>query len=231
MWNEKRTTSLIDIRKFLRAHGTDLPPWEKPKRVLESLYADLRNKRNDNRFWTDLRQLMRDLEDHRFDPEALRGSETLKDATLDTIIQDLRAELEGAPSKGGIGKWIAGSVTGSALLGFLLLGYSVGCYGGSDDDDDKNYCLDAEENDIPDSEADTYCELVAYIYAADISDEDRATLLDCLPGLDAGYREALVEQFQDLNDEQIAVVLESMLDNGILCSDDSDDDYWTDDDH
>lgn len=247
MWNEKRTTSLIDIRRFLRSHATEPAPWEKPKRVVDHLYRTLRGKRGDDRFWSDLRKLTRDLEDHRFDPDALRGTTAIKDATVDNLIEDLRTSLSGTEENSSAARWAAGAVAGSALLGFVFLGYSIGCTGSDDDDDsgssttqtdddvdddDDNDtgstddCDEAKDAGVTGEDADVYCDLVEIVMAADIPASYKTDFLECLPTMSASYRESLLETFQTMEDEALVDYLTDMIEVGI-CSDDP----WTDDDH
>ena len=244
------TTSLIEIRDFLGAHQCAPAPWENPKNVIDRFYTALCEKRNDERFWAGLKDLMNRLEDRRFDAAAMRGSEALHDATMEKLLDDLRAALD--PGGGvRLRTWLNKSLGATAILAFLLLGTSLGCFGGngnddsasvaaSDDDfavdddssitDDEAACEEAADNGVTGVDSVVYCDLVDIIMTADISNSTKTELLDCLPGLGAEYREYLLELFQspDMTDQDIADYLEQMMSYGDVC-----DPYYPgdDDDH
>ncbi|MBZ0271076.1 hypothetical protein K8I61_03505 [bacterium] len=249
---DQRTTSLIDIRDFLRAHDAAPPPWESADAVVEHLFVLLRERADDDAFWRDLKMLLARLEDRRFDSTALANASALGVTNLDAVIDRLRAELgtlNGSPS--GVRAFFAGPLGGAAILGFLLMATSYSCFSGdgdgdgtndvSDDDafpadDDANDddaftnkdCERADWYDYTGREADVFCELVAIVERAEISSSDRSDILACLPDLGGAYREELLDAFQDMSDERLADYLEGMLQYGGECYEEQD---WWDDDH
>jgi len=224
------TTSLIDIRDFLSAHRCAAAPWDHPERVVDQLIGALRERRNDDGFWKDLRNLVERLEDRRFDATAFRGASALNGATLDRLLDELRRALRngGPPVNGasGVRAWVKSSLGTSALFALLLLGVAAGCRNGNNDHN-AALCHEAGKNGISAGEQGVYCDLVEIIQAADISTTSRENLLACLPDLDATYRVYLLDLFQTMSDAQIAQYLS---DDQAVCSnatgdDDDDDDH------
>jgi len=268
MDDQRTTTSLIELRNFLHARHCAPAPWAGPEHVIETLYASLRNKQNDEAFWLELKELVERLEDERFRPEALAGARVLPDDSLDRLIDDLRRSLR-ANSNGhrlGLKKWLGHSACATALLAFLVLGTAVtlGDSGSlraasiqdqelvdetlftADDEpifadevaaivDEESEPLAEEEAAILEEELFAYdtevaIDLLDIISFADVPHQVRQDLLDCLPELDATYREALLEKFQYMNDAELANYLEAMSRsegvqkylNGELAGDDAD---------
>ena len=241
MNEEARTTSLMEIREFLGNHQYDAAPWDNQKRVVDQLYDALNEKRDDLLFWTDLKSLVRRLEDRRFDQTIFSNSTAFQNATLDQLLDDLRRSLgdgDGGSSGGNnsdIKRWAKKSISATALFSFLLLGVAVGCNEDDGDDKDSALCAEAEDERLTGQEGEVFCDLVDIIRNADIPSVTKMELLECLPELDATYREEILEMFQSMTDQEIADYLTS---DYMLCddgdddySDDDDDDYYGDDDH
>ena len=250
MFNPDKMTNLIDIRNFLTAHGANKAPWGTPKEAIEQLYTMLAEKRDDRRFWADLKDLVVRLEDHRFNAEAMKNSQALGVASVDDLIDVLKREL-GQSSAVNAQSWMSRPVGYAAILGFLLLGSSISCNtdnGGSDAedsdddtslyDDDTNgnsnmidwedYTCDAlaEDYSVSNEDKDVLCDLVDYVMESDIPNYVKIDILECLPEQDAKYREMLLETFQLLNDDEIAGLLQNLASTGATCSD-----PYMDDDH
>jgi hypothetical protein len=252
-----KPTSLIDIRSFLAAHGCAPAPWEKSENVVDRLFQALCQRQGDKRFWADLKTLVGRLDDERFNVSAMKGSSVFHDATLDKLVDDLRFSINGGSESNtlsGLRKWVASSATTTALLSFLLLGVSTSCLDADSDDsndsgaettdddvfdydnnasDDDTYdlCDEAVADDIIGYQGEVYCDLIDVINDADITDEFKQDLLDCLPDLDATSRVFLLNLFENMSDEEIAAFLG---DTDEFCSygyGDDDDDYYDDDDH
>jgi hypothetical protein len=229
------TTSLLEIRSFLCAERAALPPWAAPEESLASLYALLVDRRDDTLFWTRLRRLALRLEDRRVDLERMRHSEALGYATMDGLLTDLRADLRAMSPHPAI-SWkrvLQGSLRATSLAAFLLLGTATascadddpaadgGGGSGDTDDTDTALCQEASDQGITGDDGQTYCDLVDIINGASLTGEQRASLLDCLPNLDAAYRESLLEAFDTMSDAQIAAHLEQMLGDGGICYQDT----------
>jgi len=82
MLNDRTTTtSLIEIRDFLNSRQCAPVPWCPPRSAVDALYDLLLDHRGEDSFWADLKDLARRLDDQRFDPRALPGSDVLGDAS------------------------------------------------------------------------------------------------------------------------------------------------------
>lgn len=204
----EHTTSLMEIRRFLEAEKAAPPPWAAPQSNVEALYALLEEKRDDDLFWHRLRSLVQRIEDSRVDLVRLGFCEALGYSTVEKMLADLRADLRvgrDATSK----PWkqaIASSLRATALAGFLLLGVaSAAC--------DDELCDEADYAGISGEDGQTYCELVDIIESSSLSSGDKRDMLDCLPELDASYREQLLATFQRLDDGEVASELRDVLES------------------
>ena len=230
MNEDTRTTSLMEIREFLGDHQYDAAPWDNQKRVVGQLYDALNEKKDDQLFWTDLKSLVSRLEDRRFDQTIFSNSTAFQNATLDQLLDDLRRSLgDGDGGSGGgnnssLKQWAKKSISATALFSFLLLGVAVGCNEDDGDDKDGALCAEAEEEWITGQEGEVYCDLVDIIRTADIPNSTKEILLDCLPYLDAAYREEILEMFESMTDQEIA---DYLINDDMFCDNGGDDD----DDH
>ena len=218
-------TSLLEIREFLSSHHCVPAPWETPKDVAAHLYGALCAKREDQKFWFELQDLVNRLDDLRFDRAAFDGADAFRGTTLSHLMTDLRNSLDGGSRGGGIRRWASRSLCVAALFSFLLLGVAVGCGTQSDDEVSYQTCPEAEYQDISGFNGAVFCELVEIIDEADLPTDLKYELLECLPKLDADYREQLLVLFQTMDDETISEFLNNPT---TLCA--SDDDSWNDDD-
>ncbi|MCP4604598.1 MAG: hypothetical protein GY847_29430 [Proteobacteria bacterium] len=224
------TTSLIEVREFLMKEGYGPTPWSPPKSVIDSLYTVLNTRKDDDSFWSELSGLTRHLEDRRFHPLRLDGLEVLDGKAVDKLIGDLRYSLPGGNGKGpSLKNWIQSSVSVTALSGFLLLGTAMGCdgptessNGDTDTGTEEGLCQEAKDEDISEAEGEIYCDLVSLIKQANITNDEKGIMFDCLPGLDAAYREELLTTFQSLSDDDLAEELEWMA---MPCGDCDPDDW------
>jgi len=241
MHDTVKTTTLIEIRDFLATEGCAPPPWGPPERAVDALYRLLRERRGDDRFWADLAELTRRLDDRRFDPAPL--SEVLGATELDRLIADLRRSLDGAGAKPSALAWIGSAASASALVAFLLLGAAAGCDNGpSDGDGDVDADVEPDADVVPDAEADAeaeepcaeavargytgevarvYCDLIEVIQGSTVAAGVKTDLLACLPELDAALRASLIEQFATMNDTDLATYLTGMFDPGEPCFEDA----------
>ena len=232
MNEESKTTSLMEVREFLGDHHYQTAPWDSQKRVVDQLYGALNEKKDDQPFWTDLKSLVSRLEDRRFDRTIFSNSTAFQNATLDQLLDDLRRSLgDGEGGSGGgngssVKRWAKRSISATALFSFLLLGVAIGC----NEDDDGTICSDAEEEGLSGQDAEVYCDLVDIIKSADISNSTKEHMLNCLPYLDAAFREEILEMFESMTDQEIA---EYLINDTLFCDNggDNDDDYYGDDDH
>lgn len=215
----RETTTLIEIREFLERAGCAPEPWATPGSAVERLYETLRRRTADERFWSDLRQLASRLDDRRFAPPRIRGSQVLGPWVTEELLRELRASLppvNGAPHP--LAEWVRTRVSAAALAGFLLLGAATACTEGDGD----VLCRDsAGEHGLEGGEATVYNALADMVDGADLSHDEKCTLYECLPEFDADQREALLESFQTLSEEELGWQLEVLLD---ICGDEDDDD-------
>lgn len=220
-------TTLSEIREFLTAEGCAPEPWSTPEAVLQRLYDLLVEKREDERFWSSLKELVSRMDDRRFDPRSLPGFEVLGEAVVDNLIDDLRENLgQRGPGRKSLRSWMS-TGAGAGLIAVLLLGISISC-GSEDDGFDWTVqsweCQEqADRHDITETDdIDRLCELGDYVKDSDVSTYEKELMLDCLPDMDAARRLSLLEDFQTLSEEDLAYRLSDLTDYGI-CSPPRDD--------
>jgi hypothetical protein len=215
------TTSLLEIRRFLEAEKAAPSPWAEPSESLESLYALLVARRDDPLFWSRLQDLVLRLEDHRADLSRIGNSEAFGYATVEKLLEDLRADLCGNTVSAPI-SWktaLSSSLRATSLAAFLLLGAATASCGGDSEPDLDGLCDEAVANGVSGTEGEVYCDLVDIINGSTLSGAAKADLLDCLPDLDALYRAQLLDDFQTMDDAEIAAYLQEMLNPCGECND------------
>jgi hypothetical protein len=204
--NNGHTTSLLEVRRFLESERAAPSPWAEPKAAIESLYALLLERRDDALFWSRLHDLVQRLEDHRVNLSRLSHSEAFGYATVQKLLDDLRADL-GENGNTALLSWkndLFSSLRATSLAAFLLLGTaSLSCQE-DDDSDSEELCPEAVENNIPNDEVSDYCDLVDAINESNLTADEKAGLIECLPTLEAAYREQLLNDFQTMSDTQLA---------------------------
>jgi hypothetical protein len=206
-----RTSSLTEIRDFLRSQQVAAPPWSAPPLAVEALYALLERRRDDGAFWARLKDLAARLDDRRFRASLLGQADVLGGATLDRLLDDLRDGIGLTSRRGSAPRGLAAP----ALLAFLVLGAAAGCDTVVESDEsgtDTGRSCEDEASDLGMSahETDVYCELVDLVKGADIPSEERDVLLDCLPGLDAAYRESLLDSWKGASEEGLLAMLDEL---------------------
>lgn len=207
-------TTLAAIRDFLRRAGAGVAPWSTPASAIDGLFALLESRRDDDRFWIELENLVRRLEDPRFDPGSPGGLAIIGSHRTAAIVARLRHELpahsSGSPRSQML-RWLRSTATAPAMLAVLLLGSAIGC---------ADSCKEeAAHHGIEGEEADVYCELVGLINDADIPWNIKVNLLDCLPELDAEERLRLLRAFEWATEDELAAILEEVSTSWI-CDDD-----------
>ncbi len=213
MFAERQTTtSLIEIRDFLMTDGVAPAPWQPPTKSVEALFGQLRDKQRDDRYWARLKTLTRRMEGHQFSLSAASNFEALGRPTIDDVIDDLRRSLGDARQNGeqSFRGWLNRSLSTTALAGFFLLGVCAGC---DDDDADENSdpdCDEAVEEGLGGERAEIYCELVDLVQEDVIPIYVRGDLLECLPRLDSAYREKIIDNFDTMDDDELAEFLEEV---------------------
>ncbi|MCP4604593.1 MAG: hypothetical protein GY847_29405 [Proteobacteria bacterium] len=216
---KEQSTPLIELRTFLLGQGVDSPPWCDHTSVVSALYDLLWQQRDDDHFWIRLEQLVSKLEEQQFNISALHSSPVIPEATIETLLADLRANLTHRETTEPTWKRFVSSVGTSGLLAFLVLGTSA-CHDTCEDDAQK-MGIDGVGN---------YCELVDIIMEADIAWTVRTNLLDCLPELDAEMRSEYLKDFQTSSDSELAKRLED-LSLYYYCDDEDDWNYDDGNDH
>lgn len=216
------TTRLSDVRAFLDRWGGPAP-WTPAPLALQGVLHTVTRHRDDPAFWTELRQLATRLDDHRFTPR--RAAEILDDRAIDGLVVALRAHLPDPETRPGLRAWAGALPSAKALAGFAMLGLAAACTGSSETKDSSpaattpEPCDEAVDHSIAEDEADTYCALVDLIEGAGISDDDRQTILDCLPEYDAAERETLLADWSSATEAELLQMLDDVADD---C-----DDTWT----
>ena len=225
----RAATSLHHVRDFLLTQGDATPQWSTGAEAVDALYALLRERRDDEAFWSELAGLLERLEDSRVRPDLIRGADVLGGAAVGQLLAELRAALPAADAPSDVRSWISASSSAGVLAALLLLGSAVGCVpqlngNPSDDDDAVETCDEAIEQGYQAETADVYCELIDLVRSADTSISVREDVLDCLPTLSAEYRESLLALFRTYDEETLAEALQALA-----WSDDCDP-GWDDDD-
>lgn len=201
----RATTTLHDVRDFLHAQGADLAPWTPAAETVEALLALLRQRRDDEAFWTELAGLLEQLEDARVRPELIRGAEVLDGAAAGELLTALRRALPQVDAPAGDRSWLRGASAAKVLAAVLLLGTAVGCPPNQGVVDDCSI----EDQELTESEQ-IYCELVGMVDDAGVSSGVANDVLDCLPMLSTVRREQLVEEFRSLTDQELAEALQDL---------------------
>ena len=223
----RHTTTLIEIRDFLEAHGGGPGPWSSSESAIDGLLELLRERADDDDFWQELTGLIGRLHDARVHPRLLGGSDLVDGATTAELVAKLRTALpqQPTPARG----WGASLRGAGALAAFLVLGTAVSCQpslGGGDGDPD---CPEAPAG-LTEGNAEVYCELADFVNEADVSEATRDDVFDCLPEMSNAERLDLLDAFRDYTDEELATALEELA---LDCDPpgDDDDDWQDDDDH
>jgi hypothetical protein len=143
------------------------------------------------------------------DLSRLGSCEAFGYATVDKLLDDLRADLRGNTASVPV-SWktaLSSSLRATSLAAFLLLGtVAASC-----SDDGGGPCGEATANGVTGDNAVVYCDLVDVINDSGLSGADKTALLDCLPSLDAAYRQQLLDSFQSMDDAAISAYLQDML--------------------
>ncbi|MCZ7583971.1 MAG: hypothetical protein M5R36_11865 [Deltaproteobacteria bacterium] len=173
MMKPPQTTSLIDIRHFLSRHAAAPAPWDRPQTVANNLRALLEERAGDEQFWAELRDLMRRLDDHRFNAAAMKGSEALGAETVDALVDALRASIA-ANAPVDFRAWATRPMGLTALLAFLVLGTSFACYDSNESTGDGEWatadCGYARSYGLEGVDADVMCELASLVDESGISE-------------------------------------------------------------
>ena len=116
---------------------------------------------------------------------------------------------------------------GLAPPALMALGLSTGCGDkelddtGGDDSRDA-LCDAALERGYEGMPAEVYCDLLDFVADAGLSSEDQASLEDCIhKTYGDSERETLLSTFQDASEDELAAILEGLLET---CADDGNDD-------
>jgi len=95
-----RPTVLQQLRGFLAESGVSQPPWTSFDQVMDALLALLHDRRDDAAFFARLAPFLEELRSGAARGEAglpARQAEILEQASLETLIADLRGALRAAP--------------------------------------------------------------------------------------------------------------------------------------
>jgi hypothetical protein len=215
---------LHDIRSFLRTHGHEVPPWGPAHAPLDVLYRLLRRRHADDALWNDLSTLTSTVATSR-----RSSGGALSHAAIDGLLDELRHTLGQDTTTVPLRRW-ATTAPIAALSGFLLLGAAMGCTTpGNDDDDDDSatqeaICQEAIDHEIPEAEADVFCQIVDIIESSSGNDAIREQLMECLTDLSADQRQELLDAFLTAGADELAELLEEAAYSGEWCGTGDDDD-------
>ncbi len=220
------TTSLMEIRTFLEARGCAPAPWTTPEAALEALHAQLRKHHTDDDFWCQLKELSRRLDERCFDPRALPELEVLGSATVDRLLDDLRSSLERDPGPSAWKRWLRPGAGFAATVAFLMLGVSISCDNNAPAQGYDNFTVDtwdcqqaADADNITGEDRTRLCELGDYVQTSDAYENDKWRVLQCLPDLDAAYRESLLQSFQTASATELNEMLGQLVNEEWRCGD------------
>ncbi|HEY3445218.1 MAG TPA: hypothetical protein VGK67_02595 [Myxococcales bacterium] len=96
-----RPTSLQQMRGFLAESDAVLPPWSSADEVMDGLAALLHERRGDDAFFARLAPFLEELRDNAARGKsalAARDAELLSQATVESMVRELRDSLGRAPS-------------------------------------------------------------------------------------------------------------------------------------
>lgn len=213
---------LHDIRSFLQTHDHPVPPWSPVETPLTALYRLLRQRHGDDALWSDLAALTRTVAASRLRPDG-----ALARAEVDDLLNELRHTLAEDDPAVPMRRWAATAPI-AALSGFLLLGAAMGCTTPANDDDDSSneqaICTEAIDHEIPEAEADVFCQIVDIIESSSGNDAVREQLMECLPELSAEQRQELLDAFLTASEAELADLLEETAYSGEWCGTGDDDD-------
>lgn len=214
-----KATALTDVRDFLARECAFPEPWSTAERALEQVYESLIERRQDDRFWQRLHDLVTRLEDHRFNPRALPEFQVLGRNAVARLVDELRSSLpNGDGVRPPMRTWFGRGNAGPALAVFLLLGVSFSCSSSSDDWS----CDDAaDDNSISGADRERLCELGDYVKQSDLVEERKEGLLECIPEFDAAYREELLLLWRSATPEELRDHLYDLSDRRACRDDDS----------
>ncbi len=129
------------VRFFLAEQGAALRPWTGLQETFDELYALLRSRRGDPRFWGPLKTLLRDVVDdaatsQRRGQATSPAAELLDSWQVDALVDELREALPDDTTAPATCRTDFTRTLSTAVLGgFLLLGLAaVGCGSNTEDD-------------------------------------------------------------------------------------------------
>jgi hypothetical protein len=125
--------SLVRVRCFLNRNGMKVKPWLGPAAVLEGFHAALRSQTKNDRFWTELEQLLCDLANDMNQRIARRGwvvqNELLDQSTHTELLAQIREAIGIEGNRGLHPVATAMPQRAGALLLMLAAAIVVGCGG------------------------------------------------------------------------------------------------------
>jgi hypothetical protein len=195
------------VRAFLAAQGVDLRPWSGLDETYACLYGLLRERRDDEPFWTGLGALVSRLAaDGKASARlhAAPGSELLTALEQEVLIRDLRAALpaDGSASATASLRAFTRALPGPVLAGFLLLGLAAaGCVDNKGNDESGGLKCTLPPSGI----------LYQTIAESSLDSRDRLVLCLCMETLTADWKTGLTELFQTGTPDEIAAALTALV--------------------
>ncbi|MBI5489370.1 MAG: hypothetical protein HY905_18705 [Deltaproteobacteria bacterium] len=206
-----RPTVTQRLRGFLRQAGEPLPAWATLDDVMDELWAALHAWRDDPAFWQGFGGLVAELRaDAARDPRiglADPSAELLGRARVEDLVTELQRALCRLPSRPEPGALRRALPRLSAPLAacLLLLGGGLACK------------RSATGNGATTDVAPPPPALSAYVEQSALTEDQKAALRACVPGLAPQRHTDLTALFRDATPEQIARTLEAMLEPGEEC--------------
>jgi hypothetical protein len=229
----KNSTTLTEIRGFLQNTNCAPTAWCSSSQVLAAFYDALTEHEDDPKFWADLRVLYCGLNAKTVRPLFSPGYEVLASSAVDDILEELRGSL-GLLSSGkklSFEQWIGSKLSGGVLTAFLMLAATttttVGCDNAENSDSGGTYTpancdVVAEQYSLSTAGTDALCDIADLVENADLSDEMKQDLIDCLASHGTETIQSYLENFQSLSSDELSFEIEDMFDSCGMCSDDGD---------
>jgi hypothetical protein len=208
-----RPTTTRRVRDFLEAQGLAPRPWSTLDETYSALYGLLRSRRDDNAFWKPVAGLVRDIVADAAEGERrlpARHAELLRSWDVEGLVRDLRRALPGECAPAGDHRGFARTLGAPVLGGFLVLGLAAA---GCDKVDDPG----GGGGETPEWAATCSLDDSSEIYSAiddneEISTGEKTDLCKCMAAMQTDWQSDLSAVFEDCGTEELAYVLEDLVD-------------------
>ena len=187
------------VRAFLGSQGAAVQAWSGLDETYAELYALLNRRRDDPTFWEPVRELLQEIVASSTDPDRpdrlpAAQAELLATWDVDQLVAELRAALPGGeePVDAKVVQRFASKLSVAVMGGFLLLGLAAaGCGDGKCGAASSVVCSTIQQSKL--------------------ASDDKRLLSSCVASLDTSWNDGLTSLFQTGTAEQIATVLNQLV--------------------